>query len=162
MRAYCLYYSSVFFSVSTWIVIAFTFRCVLAATSLRYVVCVHNDCGVPKSRHGRCDRTPHRMREPLHNGAPWVSSSRIPLLFVSLASTVDHHNRLCIVFGIVFLPDSRVLLFRPRAIFYYRSMWNLYFFRSVFSFIHSNFGSYIFTRKKNKNRMFLYIKNIKR
>lgn len=28
----------------------------------------------------------------------WVSSSRIPLVFVSLASTVDHHNRLCIVF----------------------------------------------------------------
>lgn len=38
-----------------------------------------------------------------------VSSSRIPLLFVSLASTVDHHNCLCIVWNF-FPPDSRVCI----------------------------------------------------
>lgn len=35
----------------------------------------------------------------------WVNSPRIPLLFVSLASTVDHHNHVCVSFFGIFSPD---------------------------------------------------------
>lgn len=80
----------------------------------------------------------------------WVCSPRIPLLFVSLALTVDHHNRLCIVFGIVFPLSSRV--YSNRAHFYYRSMWILYiFFRSFFHFNHSNVSV------RSLERIFLFL-----
>lgn len=52
----------------------------------------------------------------------WVSSSRIPLLFVSLASTVDHHNRLCIVFGNFLLRIFACVFINPRAYLSYCSV----------------------------------------
>lgn len=72
--------------------------------------CVYDDCGVPKPNVN----VPH-TKPSLHTKA---GSSRIPLLFVSLVSTVDHHNRLYIVWN--FSPDSRV--YSNRAHFYYRSV----------------------------------------
>lgn len=47
----------------------------------------------------------------------WVSSSRIPLLFVSLASTVDHHNRLCVSFFGIFPPELACVFHLNRAHF---------------------------------------------
>lgn len=73
-----------------------------------------------------------------------LSSSRIPLLFVSLASTVDHHNRLCIVWTI-FSPRFLACVDSNRAYFYYRS-----YVKFLFS-VCFELSIAIFRFKTNKN-----------
>lgn len=84
---------------------------------------------------GRCGRW-CRMRVHCTTAIEWVSSSRIPLLFVSLASTVDRYNRLCVSFFVEFFPPNRVCFIQTAHISLLSfSVWKFLYLFSVLFFI---------------------------